>query len=175
MKIIFKLLIDSFLYIWLGSIKYARRKGVKIGRNCRIYIKAWGSEPFLITIGDNVTITSGVRLITHDGSVGLYEENGYRYQYYKSIEIGSNVFIGINSIIMPGVKVGNNVVIGAGSIITKNVESNSVMAGNPAKYICNYSEYEAKVRSRAITEQDLLHCKSYYEKVIKSIELCDGK
>lgn len=175
MKNLFKILIDLFIYIRLGSIGYARKKGVTIGENCRIYIKSWGSEPFLIKIGNNVTITSGVRLITHDGSVGLYEKDGYRYQYYKNIEIGDNVFIGVNSIVMPGVKVGSNIIVGAGSIVTKNIESNTVVAGNPAKYICSYTDYEAKVRDRAITEKELKGYKSYYDKVIKAIELCDGK
>lgn len=51
------------------------------------------------------------------------------------ITIGQNVFIGARAFIMPGLTIGNNAIIGAGSLVTKNVEANSVMAGNPAKFI----------------------------------------
>lgn len=86
-----------------------------MGKNCRIYIKNWGSEPFLVTIGDHVTVTSGVKFITHDGSTCLVkDEYGKRYQRFTPIQVGSHVFIGVNSIIMPGVSIGSNVVISAG-------------------------------------------------------------
>jgi acetyltransferase-like isoleucine patch superfamily enzyme len=50
-------------------------------------------------------------------------------------KIGNNCFIGINSIIMPGVTIGNEVIIGAGSVVTKNIPDNCIAAGNPAKII----------------------------------------
>lgn len=59
-------LFDLAYFMAKGSVAYARKKGVKVGENCRIYIKNWGSEPFLISIGDHVTVTSGVKFITHD-------------------------------------------------------------------------------------------------------------
>lgn len=55
----------------LGKVSYARKLGVKIGENCRIYISYWGTEPELISVGNNVTITSDVTLLTHDGSTCL--------------------------------------------------------------------------------------------------------
>lgn len=74
MRFLYKVL-DILYYIIFGPIKYARYKGVHIGDECRIYIRSWGSEPFLISIGDNVTITSGVKFITHDGSTCLVKMN----------------------------------------------------------------------------------------------------
>ncbi|MFZ4105144.1 acyltransferase [Flavobacterium sp.] len=53
------------------------------------------------------------------------------------IEIGDDVFIGANSIILKGVKIGDRSVIGAGSVVTKNVPENQIWAGNPAKFIKN--------------------------------------
>ncbi len=51
---------------------------------------------------------------------------------------------------LPGVKIGNNVIIGAGAVVTKNVPSNSVYVGNPAKYICTVEEYIEKCRARNV-------------------------
>src|SRR5215831_14910005 len=88
---------------FFGNIFYARKLGVKVGRDCRLYINCFGSEPFLIEIGDHVTITSGVRFVTHDGSTWLINDDKGRRYLYRKIIIGNNVFIGMNSIIMPGV------------------------------------------------------------------------
>lgn len=72
-----------FLSVFLGKKEYAKYLGVKIGENCRIYNTEWGTEPFLIDIGDKVTITSGVKFITHDGTTWLMnDEKGRRYYYY---------------------------------------------------------------------------------------------
>lgn len=120
-----------------GTEKYARYIGVKIGENCNIYTRHFGTEPYLIEIGDNVTIALGVKLITHDGCGPLF---GRAYRYRK-IKIGNNVFIGMSSIVLLGVEVGDNVIIGAGSVVTKSVPPNSVVVGNPAKIICSFDEY----------------------------------
>lgn len=156
----------------LGNIKYARSLGVTIGDNCRIYISKWGSEPFLITIGNKVTITSGVKILTHDGSTWLVQDNeGNRYQHYVPVTIGDNVFIGVNSIIMPGVNIGNNVVIGAGSIVTKNVPDNSVAVGNPARVISSFSMLEEKIKKNYINNTQIEHIESYEGRVYHAIKL----
>lgn len=169
---IFTQILDILRFYIYGSVNYARFKGVKLGENCRIYIKNWGAEPFLITIGDRVTITSGVRLITHDGSTCLFrDKNGYRYQKYMPITIGSDVFIGVNSIIMPGINIGSKVVIGAGSIITKDIPSNSVAVGNPAKIISDFESLERKIKNTCISNGEINEITGYKEKVFKAIEL----
>ena len=77
----FRQLFDLAYFMAKGSVAYARKKGVTVGENCRIYIKSWGSEPFLVSIGDHVTVTSGVKFITHDGSACLVKDaQGKRYQ-----------------------------------------------------------------------------------------------
>ena len=133
-------------------IKYAKSIGVNIGDNCRLLgIKpsTFGSEPYLIHIGNHVTITSGVRFITHDGGVWVFREENPDIEVFGPIYIGDNTFIGINTIILPGVRIGNNCVIGAGSVVTKDVPSNTVYAGVPAKMICSIEEYREKVNSKA--------------------------
>lgn len=153
---------------------YARRQGVEIGFNCRLYIKSWGSEPYLIKIGNEVTIASGVRLLTHDGATCLVKNNlGQRYYKYGRIDIGNRVFIGMNAIIMPGITIGNNAIIGAGSIVTKDVPSNSVVGGNPAKKIISYSDYEDKIKESFTTINNLNVNKE--EKVKQFISIIEGK
>lgn len=127
-----------------GPEHYARYMGASIGKNCSIYTRHFGTEPFLIEIGDNVTIAMDVKLINHDGSGTLF---GRMYSYNKII-IGNNVFIGMSSIVLPGVRIGNNVIVGAGSVITKSIPSNAVVAGNPAKFLMSYDQFLRKSRER---------------------------
>lgn len=135
-----------------GYEYYARYIGVKIGTNCRINTKHFGTEPFLVEIGDNVTIASDVKLITHDGSGRLFE----KVFRYRKIIIGNNVFVGMNSILLLGVEVGDNVLIGAGSVVTKSIPPNSVVAGNPAKIICSFDEYVKRHAARFPRREDMV-------------------
>ena len=59
----------------------------------------------------------------------------YYFAVSRAVIIGNDVFIGGRSLILKGVNIGNNVVIGAGSVITRNVPSNTIIAGNPAKIL----------------------------------------
>lgn len=96
-----------------------------------------GSEPYLISIGDDTLISFDVTFITHDGAIKCFksQEKYKDIVRFGKIEIGSNCFIGCKSIIMPNIKIGDNCIIGAGSIVTKNVPSGEVWAGNPAKFL----------------------------------------
>lgn len=161
------MILKLFDYIYLrilGRVAYARRKGVKIGEGCRIYIDNFGSEPWLIEIGDRVTITSGVYLLTHDGATWLIrDENGRRYNYAK-IRIGSDVFVGVGSIILPGVSVGNNVIVAAGSVVTKSIPDGTIVAGNPARIIGAFDEYKKKCLDCFFSEKDVVG-KSFFDRV----------
>ena len=162
-----------FSYLALfGNINYARSLGVTIGKDCRIYITQWGSEPFLINIGNKVTITSGVKILTHDGSTWLvHDSKGNRYQHYAPVLIKDNVFIGINSIIMPGVTIGTNVVIGAGSVVTRDIPDNSVAVGSPARVVSSFCALEKKIKENYINNSQIKNIENYKERVFKSIEL----
>lgn len=96
--------------------------------------------PWLISVGDDVTLASNVRILAHDAST-VKTGNGTKIGI---VRIGNNVFIGADSIILCNTRIGDNVVIGAGSVVTHDVPSNSVYAGNPAKYICSFEEYQQK-------------------------------
>lgn len=129
-------------------IDFLRKKGMKIGNNCDIAKNiAIGTEPYLISIGDNVRITQGVEFVTHDGGLWVLRNLGKiedDIDKFGRIKIGNNVNIGWNVIILPNVTIGENVVIGAGAIVTKDIPSNSVAAGVPAKVIESIDEYYEK-------------------------------
>ena len=172
----FRQLFDLAYFMAKGSVAYARKKGVKVGENCRIYIKNWGSEPFLISLGNHVTVTSGVKFITHDGSTCLVKDaQGKRYQRFAPIQVGSHVFIGVNSIIMPGVTIGSNVVICAGSVVTKDIPDNSVAIGVPAKVVSNFADYQAKIQSTCASDSDLVGIMDYQQRVERAMQVQQQK
>jgi len=109
-------------------------------------IAAFGSEPYLVKLGHRVLITAGVKFITHDGGLSrLDTPECNNMDYFAPIKVGNNVFIGNNSIILPGVTIGDNVVVGAGSIVARDIPSNCVCAGVPAKVIKSIDEYRDKL------------------------------
>ncbi|AUC82948.1 DapH/DapD/GlmU-related protein [Lacinutrix sp. Bg11-31] len=166
MKLLFKKIISLFILYTKGGVSYARHKGVKVGSRCRIFTTNFGSEPFLIEIGNDVTITSGVKLITHDGSTWLMKDDkGRRYRFQK-IEIGNKVFIGVNSIIMPGVKIDDNVIVAAGSVVTKSIPSGSIVAGVPAKMVGEYKTIEDRMIKNYISDQDMDYNKNYIDRIL---------
>ena len=95
------------------------------------------SHCWLIKIGDNVTLAPRVQIFAHDASTKGF----LNYTKIGLVEIGDNVFIGAGSIILPNTKIGNNVIVGAGSVVANDIPSDSLVAGNPAKFICSASEY----------------------------------
>lgn len=95
-----------------------------------------------INFGSNIEIGAGVKIIS---------SNHEEYDYSKSkksdpINIGDNVWIGSNAIILPEVTIGNNVIIGAGSVVTKNIPDNTIAAGNPCRIIRDKKPYKVNIR-----------------------------
>lgn len=126
------------------AIREARLKGVQVGEDCRFFCTNFSSESYLIKIGDHVTVTTGVKFITHDGGAWVLRGLEGKYKHTNiigKIEIGNNVFIGMDAIILPGVSIGDNSIVAAGSIVTKSFPPNSIVGGNPAKLICKLEDY----------------------------------
>jgi acetyltransferase-like isoleucine patch superfamily enzyme len=131
-----------------NNIAYLRYLGVRIGKGCSIStsVKNFGTEPWLIEIGDHVTVTDGVVFLTHDGASRLFRQtdpgmNPLFGNRFGVIRIRSNCFIGINAIILPGISIGPNAIVGAGSVVTKDVARGTVVAGNPAREISTLEGY----------------------------------
>lgn len=163
-KIVFRLRSKAVLLLG-GGVNYARLIGVKVGDNCRIGSREFGSEPFLITIGNNVTITLGVKFITHDGSGYLHvDKKGRRYNF-RRILIGNNVFVGVDSIIMPGVKICDDVIVAPGSIITKSVPKGCIIGGVPAKIIGDFWQHKEKCLANWASDLDMAQPSSFKDKV----------
>ncbi|MBR2848041.1 MAG: acyltransferase [Clostridia bacterium] len=132
-------------------IKYARKMGVHLGNNVKIYgTMHYGSEPWIISIGSNVYLTNNICFITHDGGTLLFRDRVPDLEITKPITIGDNVYIGVNVTILPGVTIGNNVVVGACSVITKDIPDNSVVAGNPARIIRDTDSYFEKLQKQSL-------------------------
>lgn len=105
----------------------------------------WGTEPFLITIGDNVFITNGCKFINHDGGTLILRRKTPTLELTAPINIGNNVYLGVETMVMPGVTINDNVIVGARSILTKDVEENSVMVGIPARKIKTVNQYHEEI------------------------------
>lgn len=88
-----------------------------------------------VKFGDNVMLAPNVGIYTAGHPIDPVERHVKLIEFANEINIGSNVWIGANSVILPGVTIGDNTVIGAGSVVTKDIPSNVVAVGNPCKVI----------------------------------------
>ena len=119
-----------------------------LGKNVQIVGGAnFGSEPYLIKIGDNTTVSFDCAFVTHDAATRVIRnlpDGNKETVIYAPIVIGKNCFIGCRTVILPGVTIGDNCIIGAGSIVNQSIPSNTVAAGSPCKVICTLEAYRNK-------------------------------
>lgn len=129
---------------------HLRRTGMTIGERCFIvsdFLET--TEPYLVTIGDDVMIADGVRFATHDASACYYIPGAS--DLYGRINIGNRCFLGMNVLILPGVTLADNCIVGAGSVVTKSfTEPGCVIAGNPARKVCTVEELRKKNEQYAL-------------------------
>lgn len=115
----------------------------------------FGTEPHLISFGDNVHVASGVSFINHDITSFMfsYMDKEHRYEARRGeIVIGNNVFVGAKSTILYDVTIGDNVIIGAGSLVNKHIPSGSVAAGVPCKVIGKFEDYQKKLQINKVAK-----------------------
>lgn len=120
--------------------------GMKVGKN---FGRLWGvildpSHCWLIEIGDHVTLAPRVHILCHDASTKEF----LGYTKIGRVTIGDHVFIGAESVVLPGVTIGSNVVIGANSTVTHDIPDNCVAAGTPARVISSLDAYLEKEKAR---------------------------
>lgn len=115
------------IVINLMHILYTKLYGMHIRKTARISFgaKLDKTNPKGIYIIEESYIASGAIIFTHDYSRGLH----------KDTHIGKRCFIGANAIIMCGITIGDEVIVGSGAIVTKDIPSNCIVAGNPARII----------------------------------------
>lgn len=96
-------------------------EGVRISRGARLD----KTNPKGVHIGDYTAVTSGAAILTHD----------FVNRRHASVRIGKNCFIGYNAIILPGVRIGDSVIVTPSSVVGRDVPSNTVVMGNPARVV----------------------------------------
>lgn len=151
------------------------KRGMKVGCNFhrQSATKFDPSHCFLIKIGDDVTIANYVQILAHDDTPRVYTG----YGKVGKVVIGNHVFIGAKSLILPNVVIGDNVIIGAGSVVTKNIPSNSVAVGIPAKVMETTENYiekcskEINMKSK-FNKQYICDKKLDYKKKNKILQAC---
>jgi acetyltransferase-like isoleucine patch superfamily enzyme len=145
--------IHSRWLIMVDPVRYARSIGVRVGNGVKFYGMTpgmFGTEPWLITLGNNVHIVSGCQFVNHDGGVLILRHLHPDLELTKPIKVGNNVYLGINCLILPGVTIGDNVIVGAGSVVTRDIPANSVAAGVPARVIKTLDAYLARAQAQSL-------------------------
>lgn len=131
-----------------GSKEAMIKAGAKIGKNVSIVGDIhYSSEPYLIKVGDNTTISFECAFITHDAATRVIRnlpDGNKGTVIFGTIEVGENCFIGCRTTILPNVKIGDNTIIGACSLVCSDIPSGVVAAGNPCRVICTLEEYRKK-------------------------------
>lgn len=125
------------------------KRGLKVGKNFKRLNQVIidDSHTWLITIGDDVILAPRVHIIAHDAST----KNFLGYTKIGRVVIGDCVFVGAESVILPGVTIGNKVIIGANSTVTHDIPDGMVAVGSPARVICTTDAYLDKERERMKT------------------------
>lgn len=123
------------------TAKELRKKGAIIGENFNNFAFIDDGHPWLLEVGDNVTLST-CTVLTHDASTKI----PLGYSRIGKVKIGNNVFVGANAVILPGVSIGSNVIIGAGSIVNKDIPDNSIACGVPCKVVGKYDDFVSKNR-----------------------------
>lgn len=133
------------LYIWHNRytrVKYFRKKGARIGERCSIIPKELGTEPYLVKIGNHVTIAKGVTFLTHDGGVYIFRQEIPDIQVFGPIIIEDFCVIGQNAVLFPNIRIGPNSIVGAGSVVITDVPPNCIVMGVPARVWSSVEKYK---------------------------------
>lgn len=124
-------------------------RGLRVGERCELEqpFELDPSHCWLVEIGDDVTFAPDVHVIVHDAST----KRCVAHTRLAPVRIGSRVFVGARTTILPGVSIGDDVVLGAGSVVSSDIPSGTVAAGNPARALGTLESYHAKTRERFAT------------------------
>lgn len=164
---------------WFGiktdPLTWYLEEGLQLGKEVSlISVPNFGSEPYLISIGDKTTISYDCAFVTHDAATRVIRnlpDGNPETVIYGPIKVGKNCFIGARTTIIAGVTIGDNSIIGACSLVNRDIPSGVVAAGNPCKVICTLEEYRKK------HEKDFLYMVSmpYKEKKQYLLEYFENK
>lgn len=145
-------------YAAYKPVAYARRLGVTMKGKVTIYGSSYAmfsSEPYLVTLGDNVFISINARFVCHDGSTLPFRVDIPDLELAGEITVGDNVFIGMGALVLPNITIGKNCIVGANAVVTKNVPDGMIVAGNPARIIGETSEFLKRAQTKSLKIGDL--------------------
>ena len=128
--------------------EYFRKQGAQIGERCSIQVRSLGAEPYLVKIGNHVTIAGGVKFITHDGAAWVFRQEIENIQVFGPIIIEDNCVIGENAILFPNIRIGPNSIVGAGSVVIADVPPDRIAMGIPARVWSSFDKYREKCVAR---------------------------
>lgn len=135
-----KKILRKFAKILFKLLKEEKEVKYKIGNTKHHNAFIDGLSPQFIEIGDYFVSAPGSYIVSHDSS--LFRHIG-KYRIEKTV-IGNKVYLGANSVVLPGVKIGDGAIIGAGSVVSKDVAPYTVVAGVPARFISSVDDYIKK-------------------------------
>ena len=115
------------VFIPLSTGFYRKVYGMQIGEGTRISRKARldTTHPGGLKIGKYTAIVAGASVLTHD----------FVNRTHASVTIGDNCFIGYGAIVLPGITIGDSVIVAGNSVVGRDVPSNCVVMGNPARVV----------------------------------------
>lgn len=128
--------------------EYFREQGVQIGEGCSIIPTRLGTEPYLVKIGNHVTIARDVVFITHDGGCWIFRDEIPDLQVFGPIVVEDNCVIGQNAILFPNIRIGKNSVVGANSVVINDVPPDTIVMGVPARPFGSITKYKEKCVER---------------------------
>lgn len=143
----------NMLHAALYPVSYARKIGVELKGRVTIYGSSYAmfsSEPYLVTLGDNVYISIGASFVCHDGSTLPFRKDTPDLELAGEIRVGNNVFIGMGALILPNVSIGNNCIVGANAVVTKSVPDGSIVAGNPARLVSKTEDFLIRAKEKSL-------------------------
>jgi maltose O-acetyltransferase len=128
------------------SLAWYVERGLRVGERCELQqpFELDPSHCWLVEIGDDVTFAPDVHVIVHDASA----KRCVGHTRLAPVRVGSRVFVGARTTILPGVAIGDDVLIGAGSVVSRDIPPGTVAAGNPARALGSLESYFARTRER---------------------------
>ncbi|TCV55901.1 acyltransferase [Pseudomonas fluorescens] len=149
----------NMLHAALYPVSYAKRIGVGINGQLTIYgssYEMFSTEPYLVTLGDNVFISIKAKFVCHDGSALPFRKNIPDLELAGEITVGNNVFIGMGALILPNIRIGNDCIIGANAVVTKDVADGTIVAGNPARVVSLTKDFLERAQAKSLKIGDLV-------------------